>query len=184
MAASLVRSRLPRLLQRTATFSTTSTPISTQPPHSTKPQRRLAYVAAGAVTGTVAVYRNDLKQLHFDIISAMGPIVRLLDAETAHLFGIQSAKLGFFPKESRPDPACLTTTVWGREFPNPIGVAAGFDKHAEVIEPLLALGFGFVEIGSVTPLPQPGNPKPRCFRLSEHKYVFFFFFNCLYMNIS
>jgi len=79
--------------------------------------------------------------------------------------------MGFFPRETRPDPPSLTTTVWGRKFTNPIGMAAGFDKHAEVIEPLLGIGFGFVEIGSVTPLEQFGNPKPRCFRLEEHGAV-------------
>ena len=134
-------------------------------------QRRLAYVAAGAAAGSLAVYRHDPKQLHFDVISAAGAAVRLLDPVTAHLVGIWGAKAGFFPRETRPDPPSLATTVWGRHFPNPIGVAAGFDKHAEVVEPLLGLGFGFVEIGSVTPLPQPGNPSPRCFRLPEHRFV-------------
>ncbi|KAL4429217.1 hypothetical protein ABPG77_010196 [Micractinium sp. CCAP 211/92] len=112
-------------------------------------------------------YRNGLKQLHFDLVSTTGPLVRLFDAETAHKIGILAAKLGFFPRETRPDPPSLRTVVWGREFPNPLGVAAGFDKDAEVVEPLLGLGFGFVEVGSITPLPQPGNPKPRAFRLPE-----------------
>jgi dihydroorotate dehydrogenase len=134
-------------------------------------QRRLGYVAAGAAAGSLAVYRNDPKQLHFDAISSTGALVRLLDAETAHNLGIVAAKMGFFPRETRPDSPSLATTVWGRKFPNPIGMAAGFDKHAEVIEPLLGIGFGFVEIGSVTPLEQPGNPKPRCFRLKEHRAV-------------
>jgi dihydroorotate dehydrogenase len=134
-------------------------------------QRRLAYVAAGAAAGSLAVYRNDPKQLQFDAISSTGHIVRLLDAERAHNLGILGAKMGFFPRETRPDPPSLATTVWGRKFPNPIGMAAGFDKHAEIIEPLLGIGFGFVEIGSVTPLEQPGNPKPRCFRLKEHRAV-------------
>ena len=117
------------------------------------------------------MYRNDPKQLHFDAISSTGPVIRLLDPETAHMVGIWAAKAGLFPKETRPDPPSLTTTVWGREFSNPLGIAAGFDKNAEIIDQLLGLGFGFVEIGSVTPLPQPGNPKPRCFRLPEHKAV-------------
>ena len=55
--------------------------------------------------------------------------------------------------------------AFGLNFPNPVGIAAGFDKHAEVPDALLRLGFGFVEIGTVTPLPQPGNPRPRLFRL-------------------
>ncbi|EFN56854.1 hypothetical protein CHLNCDRAFT_22067 [Chlorella variabilis] len=103
--------------------------------------------------------------------SAAGPLVRLLDAESSHRFGILAAKLGLFPRETRPDPPSLRTTVWGRQFPNPLGVAAGFDKDAEVVEAMLGLGFGFVEIGSVTPLPQPGNPKPRAFRITEHGAV-------------
>lgn len=61
------------------------------------------------------------------------------------------------------DPA-LATTVMGLHFPNPIGIAAGFDKHAEAVDGLMDTGFGFVEIGSVTPEPQQGNPKPRIFR--------------------
>jgi hypothetical protein len=132
-------------------------------------QRRLSYFAAGAGAGALAVYRNDPKQLQFDVISSAAGLVRLLDPETAHNVGIWAARAGAFPRETRPDPPSLATTVWGRTFPNPLGMAAGFDKHAEVMEPLLGLGFGFVEIGSVTPLEQPGNPQPRCFRLKEHK---------------
>jgi dihydroorotate dehydrogenase len=132
-------------------------------------QRRLTYILSGAAAGAVAVYRNDFKQLQFDLVSGCGPVVRLLDAETAHNVGIWAGHMGFFPRETRPDPPSLTTIVWGRTFPNPVGVAAGFDKNAEAVEALLGLGFGFVEIGSVTPLPQPGNPKPRCFRLVEHE---------------
>ena len=64
-----------------------------------------------------------------------------------------------------PDPPILRQRLWGRDFPNPIGIAAGFDKDARVPDALLRLGFGFVEIGTVTPRPQPGNPKPRVFRL-------------------
>jgi len=126
-------------------------------------------MTAGAAAGALALYRHDPKQLHFDAVSATGPALRLLDAETAHNLGLWAARMGLFPRETRPDPPSLAVEVWGRRFPNPLGVAAGFDKNAEVVEPLLSLGFGFVEIGSVTPLPQPGNPKPRCFRLPEHE---------------
>ena len=59
----------------------------------------------------------------------------------------------------------------GSRFPNPVGLAAGFDKNAEAVDAALALGFGFVEVGSVTPLPQPGNPRPRLFRLAEDEAV-------------
>ena len=63
------------------------------------------------------------------------------------------------------------TTLWGKQLQNPIGLAAGFDKHAEAYGPLLEAGFGFVEVGSVTPRPQPGNPRPRVFRLEEDRAV-------------
>ena len=63
------------------------------------------------------------------------------------------------------------TTVWGKKLTNPLGLAAGFDKHGEAYEGMLGLGFGFVEVGSVTPEPQPGNPLPRVFRLEEDKAV-------------
>jgi dihydroorotate dehydrogenase len=69
------------------------------------------------------------------------------------------------------DDPILATRLWGRRLPNPIGLAAGFDKNAEVIEAMFGLGFGAVEVGSVTPLPQPGNPRPRVFRLLEDEGV-------------
>ena len=61
--------------------------------------------------------------------------------------------------------------MWGRSFSNPIGLAAGFDKHAEAFMGMLDMGFGFVEVGSITPFPQTGNPKPRVFRLEQDKAV-------------
>ena len=63
------------------------------------------------------------------------------------------------------------TSVWGRHLTNPLGLAAGFDKHGEAYEGMFGLGFSFVEVGSVTPEPQPGNPRPRVFRLEEDKAV-------------
>lgn len=68
-----------------------------------------------------------------------------------------------------PSPA--QTTVWGRRFANPLGLAAGFDKDAQAVDGLLGMGFGSVEVGSITPQAQPGNPQPRVFRLPEHKAV-------------
>lgn len=97
----------------------------------------------------------------------VGPLLRALDPERAHGLAIQALRRGLVPQPAVIDDAILRTTVWGREFPNPIGLAAGFDKNAEVPDAMLALGFGFVEVGSVTPRAQPGNPKPRMFRLSE-----------------
>jgi dihydroorotate dehydrogenase len=94
-----------------------------------------------------------------------------LDAEAAHGLAIRALKSGLMPRDRRPDPPSLAVTVWGRKLPNPIGLAAGFDKNAEVPDALLGVGFGLVEIGSVTPRPQPGNPRPRLFRLPEDRGV-------------
>ena len=66
---------------------------------------------------------------------------------------------------------CQQTKVFGLQFRNPVGLAAGFDKHGEAVDGMLKAGFGFVEIGSITPMPQPGNDKPRVFRLMEDKAV-------------
>jgi dihydroorotate dehydrogenase len=94
-----------------------------------------------------------------------------LDAEAAHGLALKALKSGLVPADRRPDAASLAIRVWGRSVPNPIGLAAGFDKNAEVPDALLGLGFGLVEIGSVTPRPQDGNPRPRLFRLSEDRGV-------------
>ena len=92
-----------------------------------------------------------------------------LDPETAHDLAIKSLKLNIFPSKmfEVEDEEMLKIELLGKIFPNPIGLAAGFDKSAEVYNPLLNLGFGFVEVGTVTPLKQIGNPKPRIFRLEE-----------------
>lgn len=94
-----------------------------------------------------------------------------LDAEAAHGLAIRALKTGLLPGDRRADAASLATKVWGRSLPNPIGLAAGFDKNAEVADAMLAQGFGLVEIGSVTPRPQDGNPRPRLFRLPEDRGV-------------
>jgi dihydroorotate dehydrogenase len=98
------------------------------------------------------------------------PLLFALDPETAHGLTIKALKMGIIPPAAADDPI-LATTLAGLRLPNPIGLAAGFDKNAEVPDPLLRLGFGFVEAGTVTPLPQPGNPKPRMFRLTEDRAV-------------
>jgi dihydroorotate dehydrogenase len=94
-----------------------------------------------------------------------------LDAENAHGLAIRALKSGLASRDRRPDPPSLAVTVWGRTLGNPIGLAAGFDKNAEVPDAMLGLGFGLVEIGSVTPKPQEGNPRPRLFRLGEDRGV-------------
>jgi dihydroorotate dehydrogenase len=94
-----------------------------------------------------------------------------LDAETAHGLALRALKTGLLPSDRRADVPSLSVRVWGRTLPNPVGLAAGFDKNAEVPDAMLDLGFGLVEIGSVTPKPQEGNPRPRLFRLPEDRGV-------------
>jgi dihydroorotate dehydrogenase len=104
------------------------------------------------------------------IYSLFRPALFLLDAETAHgmaLGALKAVPLSGTPRIDGP----LATTVAGIAFPNPLGMAAGFDKNAEVPDSLLGIGFGFAEVGSITPLPQPGNPRPRLFRLAEDRAV-------------
>jgi len=95
------------------------------------------------------------------------PALRLLDPERAHGLALKGLRAGLAGRAGGADAPALCVTVLGRRFANPIGLAAGFDKDAVAVAPLLALGFGFVEAGTVTPRPQMGNPKPRLFRLTE-----------------
>jgi dihydroorotate dehydrogenase len=92
------------------------------------------------------------------------PLLRALDPEDAHALAIKALKFGSRARAPADDER-LAVRAFGLNFPNPVGIAAGFDKHAEVPDALLRLGFGFVEVGTVTPLPQRGNPRPRLFRL-------------------
>jgi len=100
-----------------------------------------------------------------------GPLLRTLDPERAHALTVRALERGLVPGASGADDPRLAVTLWGRDFANPVGMAAGFDKDARVVAPLLRLGFGFVEVGSVTPQPQPGNPRPRLFRLPRDRAV-------------
>ncbi|CAK0753431.1 Dihydroorotate dehydrogenase (quinone) [Azospirillaceae bacterium] len=103
-----------------------------------------------------------------DPFRLIGPVLRSFEAERAHHLTITALKSGLVPNWAMiEDDPCLSMRLWGLTFPNPVGMAAGFDKNAEVIDPLLQLGFGFVEAGTVTPKPQSGNPQPRIFRLPE-----------------
>ncbi|KAK0098223.1 hypothetical protein PV326_010280 [Microctonus aethiopoides] len=103
--------------------------------------------------------------------NVMMPLVRLIDPEVAHNLAVLAAKIGFTPRQTTIDPATLNHTVWGIKFDNPVGMAAGFDKQGETMKSLTKMGFGYVEIGSVTPNPQPGNPQPRVFRLLKDRGV-------------
>ena len=98
------------------------------------------------------------------------PLIFTLDPERGHRLTIRALKM--LPPHRPPDfPTSLRSTVAGIEFPTPVGLAAGFDKDAEVPEQMLSLGFGFVEVGTITPQPQEGNPKPRLFRLRQDRAV-------------
>lgn len=104
------------------------------------------------------------------LYSLLRPLIFRLDAEKAHRLTIRALKLILPPSPPRADPR-LTVRLAGIDFPNPVGLAAGFDKDAEVPQAMLGFGFGFVEVGTVTPLAQGGNPRPRLFRLAEDDAV-------------
>ncbi len=106
-----------------------------------------------------------------DLYRFVGPLLRALDPETAHGLTLRTLKLGLAPRIRAPHLPVLETSVFGLKFPNPLGIAAGFDKNAEAPDAMLRLGFGFAETGTVTPLPQAGNPRPRIFRLREDAAV-------------
>ena len=102
----------------------------------------------------------------------LAPLLLRIDPERAHRLALWALKTGLAGGGPRaPDDPVLQVRLWGLTFPNPVGLAAGFDKNAEVIAPALGLGCGFIEVGGVTPKPQAGNPKPRLFRLTEDRAV-------------
>jgi dihydroorotate dehydrogenase len=106
------------------------------------------------------------------MIDSLTALLRLLPAETAHraTIALSGAGAALLPKAAADDPR-LAISVLGLSFPNPVGLAAGFDKNAEVPDAMTKLGFGFVECGTVTPRPQSGNPRPRLFRLTQDRAV-------------
>ncbi|MGK2740802.1 quinone-dependent dihydroorotate dehydrogenase [Tepidicaulis sp. LMO-SS28] len=97
--------------------------------------------------------------------------LRLLEPETAHKLTLTGLRLGLGPRAKAGGDARLATSLFGLDFPNPIGLAAGFDKDGEVPDAMLKAGFGFAEAGTTTPLAQPGNPRPRIFRLPAYGAV-------------
>ncbi|WP_108880135.1 quinone-dependent dihydroorotate dehydrogenase [Anderseniella sp. Alg231-50] len=105
------------------------------------------------------------------LFSLARPVLHAFSPETAHDLTIATLSSGLLTAGAVPDDPRLQVNCMGLDFPNPLGLAAGFDKNAEVPDDMLRLGFGFVEIGSVTPRPQKGNEKPRLFRLPEDKAV-------------
>ena len=95
------------------------------------------------------------------------PLLRRFDPEQAHALSIKALNLGLAPSGGPVSSPRLMTELAGIALPNPVGLAAGFDKNAQAMKPLSRTGFGFLEVGAATPRPQPGNPKPRLFRLTE-----------------
>ena len=104
----------------------------------------------------------------FDRLSL--PLLRVIDPEDAHKLAINALRIAPIPRAVADDPA-LGVHAFGRNFPNPVGIAAGFDKNAAVPDALLRLGFGFVEVGTITPRPQAGNQRPRIFRVTADQGV-------------
>ena len=99
------------------------------------------------------------------------PLLRRIDPERAHGLALTALRAGLAGQDARPDDPALAITALGLHFTNPLGLAAGFDKNACALAGLARLGFGFLEIGTVTPRPQPGNPRPRLFRLPQERAV-------------
>ncbi|XP_047437621.1 dihydroorotate dehydrogenase (quinone), mitochondrial [Mugil cephalus] len=128
----------------------------------------LLFASYLTVVGDERFYANQLMPL----------LQRFVGAETAHVLAVKMIGMGVVPLNRYQDPASLETNVLGLKFKNPIGIAAGFDKHGEAVDGLYKLGFGFVEVGTITPKPQEGNPKPRVFRLpADHAVINRYGFN-------
>lgn len=120
-------------------------------------------------SGLILGYLSDSRAWIHELVSM--PLMHQLDPETSHKLSIWFAKNGICPRDSVSESSRLQLKMWGKTISNPIGLAAGYDKHGEAVDSLLNLGFGLVEIGSVTPQPQKGNPLPRFFRLPQDDAV-------------
>ncbi|XP_022209508.2 dihydroorotate dehydrogenase (quinone), mitochondrial [Drosophila obscura] len=131
--------------------------------------RSLGIVTAGATALLMGITAYNNKDRFFRTF--IMPAVRLLPAEASHSLAVLACKYRVYPVSEYQDDINLNTPFFGRLLSNPIGIAAGFDKNAEAVSGLKDLGFGFVEVGTVTPNAQEGNPRPRVFRLSEDKAI-------------
>ncbi|KAG2011750.1 dihydroorotate dehydrogenase [Coprinopsis cinerea AmutBmut pab1-1] len=150
------------------TFRSASTKASSTPGATL---RTVAYAGVFAVSaGLFSIYYFDSRSaIHRYVLT---PVLRnVCDAEAGHKLAVKALKYGLAAKDRVEDDPILRGEIWGQEVNNPVGVAAGFDKDGEAIDGLFDLGFSWVEIGSVTPKPQPGNPKPRVFRLEEDQAI-------------
>ncbi|XP_075876677.1 dihydroorotate dehydrogenase (quinone), mitochondrial [Nelusetta ayraudi] len=121
----------------------------------------LLFASYLTVVGDERFYANQLMPL----------LQKVIGAETAHVLAVKLIGLGVVPLNRYRDPPSLEVNVLGLKFKNPIGIAAGFDKHGEAVDGLYKVGFGFVEVGTITPKPQEGNPKPRVFRLATDEAI-------------
>lgn len=128
--------------------------------------KSLAVIASGGTIafGAISIYQGN-ERFYRNVF--MPAVHWCFETETAHSLAIVAAKWKLVPHSKVLDGPVLKTTLWGMQFSNPVGLAAGFDKNAEAVGGVFRSGFGFVEVGSVTPLPQSGNPKPRMFRLQN-----------------
>uniref|UniRef100_A0A1B6DRI4 Dihydroorotate dehydrogenase (quinone), mitochondrial n=1 Tax=Clastoptera arizonana TaxID=38151 RepID=A0A1B6DRI4_9HEMI len=137
--------------------------------HILKKLKSCLYVCSGGigVFSALNIYQENEKFYEQVLV----PVSHLLNPETSHNFSILALKYNLLPRSRYKDPNSLNTKVWHLDFQNPIGIAAGFDKQGEAISSLHDIGFGFVEIGSITPLPQEGNAKPRVFRLPDNQAI-------------
>lgn len=137
------------------------------PPTPLARTKQFIYLVFALAAGTfgIAYYADSRSAIHRWIL--IPALKAFADPESAQKLAIKVLETGLAPRDMVDDDALLETELFGRKLSNPIGLAAGFDKQAEAIDGLLDLGFGFIEIGSVTPEPQPGNPQPRYFRLIE-----------------
>jgi len=103
--------------------------------------------------------------------SAAQASLLFLDPETAHEASLRALEAGVYPRQAKPEDQRLAQTLFGLPFPNPVGVAAGYDKDARVYNALFGIGFGFAEAGTITPKPQAGNPRPRVLRLMRERGI-------------
>ncbi|KPJ19839.1 Dihydroorotate dehydrogenase (quinone), mitochondrial [Papilio machaon] len=134
-----------------------------------KKLKSICYLTLGGSLSYQFIYFK--KDFHGYYDNVLSPLSQWISPELAHKIGVLAIKYGIFPAENYDDPHVLKTKFLSYELSNPVGIAAGFDKHGDAIVGLRNLGFSVVEIGSITPEPQPGNPKPRVFRLPEDNAV-------------
>lgn len=160
-----MRPFVPRIASRLRTLAR---PLSTTHRASSSLISSLVPIAVGFAAGATFLFviRPSETYSRLEERAVLAALQRL-DPETAHGLAVRLASLGLAPKDNAPAHASLRTRVFNLDFSSPVGLAAGFDKQGEAMDGLLRAGFAFVEVGTVTPLPQPGNPKPRMFRLPE-----------------